>query len=222
MMFFLSIFRSKWFWGISLAFLILFISFCCTFPVRTPDANEKIEQFIQQNAPGSEIELFNGENFSGWEIHGFGKWRIEDGVLSAQRGIGYLSTQYSEFNDFILSLQIRISAKGNSGVFFRSRRPGLGFRPWPVGYEAQVDNHDSKNLTGSLYDRVSAEREYTKDNEWFDMWISAIGANIKIQVNGEIVVDATDSSFSKGFIALQAHDFFSCVEYRNIKLRIPD
>ncbi len=218
----LSILRSKWLWGIGLAFFVLFICFCCTFPTRTPAMNPTIKQFVQEHTPGSEIDLFNGKDLSGWDIHGFGKWSVKDGVLSAKRGIGYLSTQYSEFEDIIISVQIRISAKGNSGVFFRAQHPGLGFRPWPVGYEAQVDNHDAKNLTGSLYDRVSAVKQYAKDDEWFDMRIAVIGANIKIQVNGETVVDATDSSFSKGFIALQAHDVFSRVEYRNIKLSIPD
>ena len=194
---------------------------CSTFSQRNHSFESQIEEFYEKKAPGSEFLLFNEEDLSGWMVHGLGKWTIQNGVLNVKNGMGYLSTQYAEFDDFILTLKAKTNHKGNSGIFFRAKPP-TGFRPWPVGYEAQIDHHDPKNLTGSLYNRVKADRLLAKDGEWFDMEIRAIGPSIRIQVNGETIVDATDTTFTKGFIALQAHDPFSVIQFKDIRIRIPE
>ena len=78
------------------------------------------------------IELFNtgdeSVDLSGWSVHGLGRWTVRDGVLTVKNGMGYLSTQYERFDDFILTLKAQTSRKGNSGIFFRSKRPAGFFR----------------------------------------------------------------------------------------------
>ncbi len=194
---------------------------CLTFPGRDRNFEETIRAFAEKKEPGSEISLFNGRDLSGWAAHGLGKWSVREGVLTVRRGIGYLATRYDGWEDFILSLDVRVSEQGNSGVFFRARHPGFGWRPWPLGYEAQVDNHDPQNYTGSLYNRVRVTNTAAADEEWFAMRVSAVDSRIQIQINGETVVDATDATFDRGFIALQAHDPFSRVDFRGIRVRIP-
>ncbi|NPU98460.1 MAG: DUF1080 domain-containing protein [Candidatus Omnitrophica bacterium] len=201
--------------------VLLFLNVCSTGTRRSREFEETIRSFAERREPDSEIALFNGQDLSGWVVHGWGKWTVEDGVMTVRRGIGYLATCYEAWEDFILTLDIRVSEKGNSGVFFRARHPGFGFRPWPQGYEAQVDNHDPRNYTGSLYGRVRVTTPPVADEEWFTMRIAALGPRIQIQVNGETVVNATDPVFAIGFIALQAHDPFSRVDFRDIRLRIP-
>ncbi|MFB3786859.1 MAG: DUF1080 domain-containing protein [bacterium] len=201
--------------------LLLFAGMCSTFPGRDREFEEALRVFAEKREPDSEIALFNGRDLSGWAAHGLGKWTVKEGVITVRRGIGYLATRCDAWEDFILSLDVRVSEQGNSGIFFRSRHPGIGLRPWPLGYEAQVDNHDPKNYTGSLYKRVHVTNPRIADEEWFAMRISAVGPRIQIQINGETVVDATDSAFTRGFIAFQAHDPFSRVDFRDIRLRIP-
>ncbi|MFH1739382.1 MAG: DUF1080 domain-containing protein [bacterium] len=203
-------------------FIALFIATCVTFPTRNTSFENGLRSFADARNPGSEFSLFNGEDLSGWSVHGVGKWTISDGVLTVRRGLGYLATRCDQFDDFILTLEIRVSEEGNSGVFFRSRRPGFGTRPWPIGYETQVDNHDPKNPTGSLYDRVTASPLPAKDEEWFKMEVSAVGASLSVKVNGETVAQATDTTYVRGIIALQAHDLFSRVDFKNIRIRIPE
>ncbi len=208
-----------------LVIILLIVLGCCFVtiaPTRQISFEEEIQNFAEQAEPGSEISLFNGEDLSGWEVHGLGQWSVKDGNLAVRRGVGYLATKCKEFDDFILTLEAKVNKEGNSGVYFRSKHPGFGFRPWPIGYEAQIDNHDPKNPTGSLYDRASAEMGLAKDNEWFTMKVEAIGSNMKIYVNDTLAVDTTHSEFEKGFIALQAHDFGSVLEFKNIRLRMPD
>jgi|GEM_PF-5311591 hypothetical protein len=216
--------KPKTLWACAMIFAglpLLFVTTCMTFPDRDRDFEKRMEQFFQEKIPGSELALFNGKDLSGWSVHGLGRWSVSDGIVKISGGVGYLATRCAEIDDFILSLNIRTGKKANSGVFFRSR-PAKGLRPWPIGYEAQIDNHDPKNLTGSLYDRVQANHHHVRDGEWFSMQISAIGPAVCIKVNGETVVEATDQTYAKGFIALQAHDPFRVVEFQSIYLRIPE
>ncbi len=206
---------------VSCGFFLLFLATCTTTATENPAFEQKIEKFVEENKPGSELELFNGKDLSGWSVHGLGFWSVQDGILKISGGVGYLATLCNTFEDFILTLEVRTKKKANSGVFFRARH-AEGLRPWPIGYEAQIDNHDPENLTGSLYDRVKASHHKVEDSKWFTMKILAKGPSIEIQVNEKTVVETQEEEFKKGFIALQAHDFFSTVEFKSIRIALPD
>lgn len=197
--------------------------FCCEYStpsIKNPEFEQQILIFVREKKPHTEMVLFNGKDLSGWETHRLGRWSVHDGILKVSGGLGYLSTRCDEFTDFILTLKVRAGRNANSGVFFRAQ-PSYTLWPWPKQYEAQIDNHDPKNPTGSLYNRVRAGSPPPQDGEWFEMEISAVGTHIQIKINGSVVVDTEDSRFQKGFIALQAHDFGSTVEFQEIKVRIP-
>lgn len=205
----------------SILFIVSGIS-CCTLSKRNAQFEQQIQAFADRSIPGSAMDLFNGIDLSGWSVHGVGAWSVKDGILSVKRGVGYLATRCNTFKHFELSLDIRISPRGNSGVFVRAAHPGFSLRPWPRGYEAQVDNHNQKNLTGSIYNIQKAIKQHAKDDEWFTMKIMAVEQSITIQVNDETAASITNAETSQGFIALQAHDPWSTVEFRNIRIRIPD
>lgn len=199
--------------------ILIFVKMCATFPKSNPAFEQEIAEFYEEKKPGSMIHLFNGIDLSGWEVHGFGRWTVEGEVLTYKRGVGYLATKYDGFDDFILTLDIRAWKKSNSGVFFRSPH-AKGLWPWPKGYEAQVDNNDPKNPTGSLYNIARASQLLSKDGEWFEMKITAVGHRVEIAIDGETVVDTTIGEYQKSFIALQAHDVWSRVDFKNIRLEI--
>ncbi len=71
--------------------------------------------------------LFNGKDLNGWNIHGTELWNVVDGLLVCESGpeekYGYLSTENS-YDDFVLTLEFKQEANGNSGVFFRSTLEG--------------------------------------------------------------------------------------------------
>ncbi len=92
------------------------------------------------------VPLFNGKDLSGWQTTG--NWLVEaDGSVSLnpregekgwQRYEAYLSTE-RKYSDFVLDLEFKINAKGNSGVFMR-----VGDLRDPVkrGFEVQIlDTH---------------------------------------------------------------------------------
>ncbi|MDP3434549.1 MAG: DUF1080 domain-containing protein, partial [Bacteroidota bacterium] len=93
--------------------------------------------------------LFNGKNLDGWKIYGTEKWFVEDGLLVCESGpdkqYGYLATE-KWYDDFVLELEFKQEANGNSGVFFRSTIDGTKIKGWQV--EVAPPNHD----TGGIYE----------------------------------------------------------------------
>jgi hypothetical protein len=145
------------------------------------------------------ILLFDGDTLFGWETHGECTWKVADGILMCDTGKdGWLGTT-SEFTDFVLKLQYRISANGNSGVFFRADK---GPQPWVTGYEMQIWDKDENNPTGSIYNVKKAEYpggELVTDVEkWQDGEIAANGERVTVTLNGQKVVDGQDGKYRRG------------------------
>ena len=96
-----------------------------------------------------EESIFNGLDLSGWTIHGTEKWYVEKGELVCESGpdkqYGYLSTN-KNYKNFILTLQFKQEANGNSGVFFRSSIEGVKISGWQVEV-APLNLH-----TGGIYE----------------------------------------------------------------------
>ena len=101
------------------------------------------------SATAQKTSLFNGSDLEGWNIHGTEKWYVAAGVLICESGpeekYGYLSTD-KFYDDFILTLEFKQEANGNSGVFFRSTLEGTKISGWQV--EVAPPNHD----TGGIYE----------------------------------------------------------------------
>lgn len=204
--------------GLAIVAVGLFLSACCTFAPRDEAFERQVRERFEAASGGETIALFDGESLAGWSAHRLGRWYVEDGAIVGWRGLGYLATRYEGFDDFELRLEANINPEGNSGVFFRARHPGWGLRPWPFGYEAQIDHHDPQNRTGAIYDIANASEMLSQDGEWFAMRVRAKGPSIEVAVNGEVVSAVTDDRFTEGFIALQAHDPGSIVRFRNIEI----
>ncbi len=173
--------------------------------------------------------LFNGRDLSGWvRMHG-GEWSVEDGVLVGRNGTNWstnpevsgswLRTE-REYGDFVLELDYAISAKGNSGIHFRSR---LDKNPTFTGYEMQiVDDAGSqprKGGSGALYDVVAPAKNVAKAaGEWNHVRIHCHGSRIDVTLNGERVVEYSGERSLRGYIGLQNHDAKCSVKFRNIRL----
>ncbi len=165
------------------------------------------------------ILLFDGKTLFGWEQHGRSKWRATDGSLVCSEGKqGWLGTT-TAFADFELRCRYRISASGNSGVFFRARKTD---RPWQDGYEMQIRDTHPQSQTGCIYATLKAEypegKPPTTVEKWQDVRIRAENDRMRVWLNGVQVVDGRDDKFARGVIGLQYHDPGMTVEFRDIKL----
>lgn len=158
--------------------------------------------------------LFNGKNLDGWKIYGTEKWYAEDGLLICESGpdqqYGYLATE-KWYNDFILDLDFKQEANGNSGVFFRSTIDGTKISGWQV--EVAPPNHDTGGIyesygRGWLYQIPDNEEGFLKMGEWNHMKIQVVGNHVTTWLNGHQMTDLKDDKIGegKGSVALQIHD----------------
>lgn len=184
---------------------------------------------LLNSTPSQKFEtIFNGKNLEGWTIHGTEKWYVENKELVCESGpdkqYGYLSTNKS-YQDFILELDFKLEANGNSGVFIRSSIEGTKINGWQV--EVAPQGHS----TGGIYEsygrgwliKPEAEKEkILKPTEWNHMRIKVVGDEVNTWLNGKAMVQLKDQKFGagKGFIALQIHDGGGIkVRWKNIKVK---
>jgi hypothetical protein len=175
---------------------------------------------VSQGPGGSGwVALFNGKDLSGWTNNGAEKWVVEDGTIlceSTAGKYGYLTTEKT-YGDFTLRLRFKGEAKGNSGVFVRSRILGIDPQHGPdiEGMQIEVDPSVGHH-TGGLYEsggrgwliQPTAEGESVlKTGEWNELEVSAHGNHIVTRLNGIQIVDYTDAAprFTDGVIGLQIH-----------------
>ncbi|MBA2499772.1 MAG: DUF1080 domain-containing protein [Chitinophagaceae bacterium] len=185
--------------------------------------------FISATDPtGGFKRIFNGRDLAGWTIHGTEKWYVENRELVCESGpdkqYGYLSTN-KKYKNFILQLQFKLEANGNSGVFIRSDIEGTKISGWQVEV-APADHH-----TGGIYEsygrgwmiKPSPEKEkILKPNDWNDMRIEVVGDKVTTWLNGQQMVQLEDEKIGQanGFIALQIHDGGGIkVRWKNIRIK---
>ena len=171
--------------------------------------------------------LFNGKDLTGWKIHGTELWYVEDNLLVCESGpdekYGYLSTE-KYYNDFILTLEFKQDANGNSGVFFRSTLEGTKISGW------QVEVAPPGNNSGGIYESYgrgwlikpdSEKDKVLKMGYWNRMKIKVVGDKVT-WINGTRMISLTDQKLGdgKGSIALQIHSGGGIkVKWRNLKVR---
>lgn len=163
---------------------------------------------------GQPQSLFNGEDLTGWNVHGTEKWYVEDGLLVCESGpdagYGYLATEQS-FKNFDLTVDFKQDANGNSGIFFRSSLDGTII----TGWQAEVAPPD--NDTGGVYESYGrgwlikpdkALDKALKMGEWNTMRVRVVEDHVQTWLNGVPMVDFRDEKIgmAAGSIALQIHD----------------
>ena len=176
--------------------------------------------------------IFNGKDLSGWTKHGTEYWYVEDGELVCESGpeekYGYLSTN-KPYKNFILNVDFKLEANGNSGIFIRSHvggDDGTTIRGWQVEV-APPDLH-----TGGIYESTIGGRgwiikpdpedeKHLKPDDWNHMRIEAIGDKVTSWLNGEKMVELDDKTIGegRGSIALQIHSGGGIkVRWKNIEI----
>lgn len=102
------------------------------------------------------VALFDGKTLNGWKGD-TAYWRIENGILIGEitpsspplKTNTFLTWQNGEPGDFELKTEFKISAKGNSGINYRSVT--VQDIPFALkGYQADIDG--ANNYTGQNYE----------------------------------------------------------------------
>lgn len=237
---------------ISIIFLVLLIS--CSGKNKKSSSN--IDSVDANISSDGWVSLFDGESFHGW--HNYRKdsiseeWQVVDGAMHLKpdpdriHGINNLITD-KKYTNFILSIEWKISKKGNSGVFWGVFEDEKYPVPYQTGPEIQIldnlnhsDNSKKIHMTGALFGLVGVEKDRMNEfGEWnhFLITIDHRTNRGSVQLNGSEIISfplqgdeweslVKNSKFKewKGFgkypnghIGLQDHA--SEVSFRNIKIK---
>ena len=169
------------------------------------------------------ISLFNGKDLTGWFIRGKAEWSVQDSVLVGEGGMGHIYTDVT-VDDFEAKGMFRISGeKTNSGFYFRANPPEDNPDGFPRGYEAQICNNQ-KAHTGWLWKPGTptgeAKELITKDGEWFEYRIKAVGDEIKFWINGKLIMTYHDDEYKSGHFAIQGHNPGMKIEAKELYYRV--
>ncbi|HET8548843.1 MAG TPA: DUF1080 domain-containing protein [Bryobacteraceae bacterium] len=169
---------------------------------------------------GGWVKMFNGKDLDGWKpTERPEAWTVKEGAIVGDGDRSHLFWMKQECENCEFKATVKISDKGNSGMYFRAAFAGPG---WPKGYEAQVNStHPDPVKTGSLYNFVKIFERLVEPDAWFTQHIIADGNHIIIKVNDKTVVDYVDekNTHARGYLALQQHNQGSIVMYKDLMFR---
>ena len=167
----------------------------------------------------------------GWNHYSPGYFDLdpETGVLTSHGGMGLFWYAAKEYGDFVLELEFKTQdEQTNSGIFLRV--PGVPTSDDYIyhSFEIQIDaTAEGIHETGAVYDaQAPTSRAANSPGNWNHYRISFIGNHIRVELNGQQVIDwqaeprGKVSDFApRGYIGLQNHDDRSSVYFRNIRIR---
>lgn len=197
-------------------------------PTNSPPSNSP----TADSPPEGFVELFNGQDLSGWRYDDSGHWRAEDGLLVYDGG-GWQPAPNTEFKrnlhteqeygDFVLLIDWKIEKDGNSGIFLRAETAeenSLQVEIWDRTAEVYSSPLGSGGIVG--YTDKQRVPLRTVDNplgEWNHFEIRVENNFVTVLLNDQLVLDGFAANFSKpkGPIVLQHHG--SPLWFKNVYIK---
>jgi hypothetical protein len=169
------------------------------------------------------VALFDGKTLAGWtQRNGSATYRVEDGAIVGKTAEGspnsFLCTD-KLYGDFELKFEVKVDDRLNSGVQIRSQtRDGPKGRVNGPQVEIEASGKTGAE-SGYIYGEAAGgwmtpkeqlrPHKHFKDGQWNAYRVLAVGPNIKVWINGQMISDLTHEakfkSHPKGFIGLQVH-----------------
>jgi hypothetical protein len=147
--------------------------------------------------------VFNGKDFTGWGGP-VDQYEVKNGAIVCQPGKGGTIYTKEEYGDFMARLEFKLPPGGNNGLAIRY--PGKGDTAYVGMCEVQVLDDtakqyaklDPRQYNGSVYGIVAAQRGYLRPvGEWNFEEVTVKGPNIKVELNGTVIVDADVSKVTQ-------------------------
>ncbi|MDL2281779.1 DUF1080 domain-containing protein [Parabacteroides sp. OttesenSCG-928-G06] len=207
--------------------------------VKELPAKEPFQLSAEEKKEGYKV-LFDGTNMHAWTGNTV-DYTLEDGTISLVPSKGSGGNLYTkeQYGNFVFRFEFQLTAAANNGLGIRTPREGDAAY---VGMELQIlDNEHPVYSTlaeyqyhGSVYGIIPAKRGFLKPvGEWNYQEVIANGDNIKITLNGEVILDGNIREATKngtadkkehpglfnktGHIGFLGHG--SPVKFRNIRIK---
>jgi hypothetical protein len=161
--------------------------------------------------------LFDGRSLDAFNTVGAANWKIVDGIVQADGGMGgYLVTK-QPYGDFEIKAEFWVDEKANSGIFIRCANPQmLGA---DTCYEVNIfdTRPDPTYATGAIVDVAKPTTAMKAGGKWNTYEIRAEGPRMIVTLNGTRTVDVQDTKHARGVIGLQYG--VGVVKFRNVQIR---
>ena len=189
--------------------------------------------------------LFNGTDLTGWVPKGGTcTFEVKDqqivGTCVPGSNSTYLSTEKSDYKDFIFTCDLKMEVDGNTGVQFRSQskpndKPNqTGETVFGPQFEIEGQGKNGRHWSGGIYGQScggyfyplwlkehKAARAAEDSTGWNRVTISAKGNVVKTWLNGVPVAHwVGDGTYAEGFFALQVHKGKAgTILFKNIRVK---
>ena len=158
----------------------------------------------------------------GFNNVGDANWRVADGALVADKGIGFLVTKQA-YGDFEMRVEFYAETDTNSGVFIRCADPVK--LTGATCYEVNIwDIRPAPEYgTAAIVDVAKVVPTPKAGGKWNSFHITAKGDHLVVVFNGVKTVDVKDSKLKRGPIGLQhakgVKDDLQPIKFRKVEIR---
>jgi hypothetical protein len=149
------------------------------------------------------VTLFDGKSLDNFNKIGDANWRIEDGVIVADKGNGFLVTKNS-YGDYQIRAEFWVEPDSNSGIFIRCADPEKVTAE--NAYEVNIWDMrpDPSYGTGAIVNVAKVDPMPKAAGKWNVYEITAKGPALTVVLNGQKTVDGVQNAkLANGRIALQ-------------------
>lgn len=191
--------------------------------------SQKEEEVSKIDVPEGFTNLFNGKDLSGWIVApDNAAYFVKDSAIhcTGDPRPPYVALSEKEYENFILELDFKISANGNSGLFLHAPLDG---RQSKNGFELQILDDAGRPptpwSTGALYDLVAPDTNASRPaGEWNHYKIEFNWPLVKVWLNDVQIHDLDISPDHQmryrrrvGYLGLQNHG--AAVDFKNIFIK---
>ena len=167
---------------------------------------------------GGMVTLLDGTNMNNFTAVGDANWRVVDGAVQADKGMGGFLVTKNSYTNFYIRAEVWVDTPANSGIFIRCADPA---KPGAMAcYEVNIfDTRPEKEYgTGAIVNVAKVNPMPIAANKWNVLEIEANGPVFNITFNGQkTVVNARDTAHASGPFALQYGA--GVVKFRKVEVR---
>jgi len=175
---------------------------------------------MQAGSDGGWTTVYDGKSLAGWNRVGDANWRIEDGLIVADKGRGFIVLP-QPYKDFQMRVEFWADEETNSGIYFRctSAEPAN-----EACYEANIyDKRPTPFGTGAVVGVGETVPRPLAAHRWNTYDLTVRGDHFVLLMNGVKTADGHNAKHpAAGYVGLQLDAVGkqkAAIKFRKVEIR---
>ena len=166
--------------------------------------------------------LYDGKTLNGWTPVGDANWRIEDGLIVADKGRGFILAP-QQYKDFEMHVEFWADDEANSGIYYRCT--SATDLTNATCYEANIyDKRTTPFGTGAIVDVAETTPRPLAAGRWNTYDLTVKGDHMVLVMNGVKTADGHDAKHpAAGYLGLQRFDGLvkdkGTIKFRKVEIK---